>query len=162
MAQDDGLRVQLAALLKGGNAHMDIDEAVADFPENGINTTFPNGTYSAWALLEHIMLSQKDMLNFMRDADYKEMRWPDDYWPAAARKASRKDWEATINQIRHDSGELQSIALDKDTDLNSPVPTDSGKTLLRCMLVIADHNAYHIGEFAIMRQVMGTWGSSHK
>ncbi len=162
MDQDKVVREHLLSLLKGGNAHMDLAQAVKDFPESQINTIFPNGTYSAWGLLEHIRRTQWDILDFTRNPKYKEMQWPKDYWPVRGKKATKKEWQQTISKFNHDSKELEGIVKDKKIDLYAKIPQGTGQTILREILLVADHNAYHIGEFAIIRQVMGTWGKGHK
>jgi hypothetical protein len=161
MKPDVILREHLLTLLKGGNAYMPFSEAVADFPVKYMNTVFPNGTYSPWALLEHIRITQWDILDFIRNPQYEELTWPADYWPPKERKAVKKDWEKTIDQFQKDSIELQKIVKNPKTDLYAKIPHGTGQTILREILLVADHNAYHTGEFTIMRQVMKTWPKNH-
>lgn len=156
MDPDQAVRKQLLDLLNGGNAHMDVDEAIAYFPESMMDAKFPNGTYSAWALLEHIRRAQWDILDFIRNPDYKEMDWPDDYWPKPSEKATKKEWGKTIAGIIKGRKELESIIKDPKINLHTKIPWGDGQTVMREILVVSDHNAYHIGEFAIMRQVMST------
>ena len=133
-----------------------------DFPENQYNTIFPNGTYSAWDLLEHIRITQKDILDFVINPAYKEtLKWPDDYWPPKTKKANKEDWEKTITDFNHDLKKLQELAIDSKIDLSEKIAWGEGQTIVREFHLVADHNAYHLGEFAIMRQVMGTWGKTH-
>lgn len=162
MEQDKIVRSHLLSLLKGGNAHMTLEEATKDFPISQINANFHNGTYSSWHLLEHIRRAQWDILDFIRNPNYKEMEWPKDYWPAKGEKATKKDWDNTLAMFKKDSKELQSIVTNPKTDLYAKIPHGTGQTILREILLVADHNAYHIGEFAIMRQVMNTWGKGHE
>ncbi len=156
------LRAELLALLNGGNAHMTLEEAAAEFPSARINEIFPGGTYSSWHLLEHMRIGQSDILDFIRNENYKEMEWPRDYWPARNKTATKREWDETIARFNADSDELKKIVSDPRTDLNFRIPWGNGQTILREILLTADHTAYHLGEFAIMRQVMGTWGKSHK
>jgi len=156
---DTLLREQLLHLLNGGNAHMTLDEAVAGYPVASMNTLFPNGDYTAWHLFEHIRLSQWDILDFIRNPEYQELEWPKDYWPPQAAQASEADWNETLASFQRDMQALQTIAMDPQIDLHARIPWGTGQTVLRELLLVADHNAYHIGEFAIMRQVMGTWGN---
>jgi hypothetical protein len=162
MKNDTELRNHLFTLLKGGNAHMTLFDAVESFPEKYMNTLFPNGSYTPWDLLEHMRHTQWDILDFMTNPNYKEMHWPDDYWPPAGKKATAADWQKTITQFRKDSEELQKMVKDKKVDLFAKIPHGDGQTVLREILLVTDHNAYHIGEFAIMRQVMKTWGKDHE
>ena len=141
---------------------MTLAEAVVDFPQARMNERFTNGTYSAWGLLEHIRIAQWDILDFIRNPGYKEMDWPDDYWPERGRKATRKEWDETIARFGKDHDELERMVKNPKTDLYSRIPWGDGQTILREILLVSDHNAYHLGEFAIMRQVMGTWGRQHK
>ncbi len=158
MPSEDVVREQILALLNGGNAHMTFEEAIADFPVASINTVFPNSTYTPWHLLEHLRISQWDILDFIRNPNYQEMEWPKDYWPPQDQQATPADWERTIQSFQVDMRALQEIVKDPKTDLYARIPHGTGQTIFREMLLVADHNAYHIGEFAIMRQVMGTWG----
>lgn len=155
------LRDQLADLLEHSHAHMSFSEAVADYPMEHINTLFPNGTYSAWHLLEHLRLTQWDILDFIRNPHYQEREWPKDYWPAPDQQATPADWQRTITAFTADQHTLRAIILDESIDLWAPIPHGTGQTIAREIMVVADHNAYHTGELAIMRQVMGTWGPSH-
>jgi hypothetical protein len=158
-APDTLLREQLLHLLNGGNAHMTLEEAVADYPVESMNTRFPNGDYSPWSLLEHIRLSQWDILDFMRNPEYQEREWPREYWPSPSTQASEADWKETLASFQRDMQAIQDIAMDPQIDLHARIPWGTGQTILRELLLVADHNAYHIGEFAIMRQAMGTWRS---
>ena len=161
MASTDPLREQLAELLEHGNAHMSFEDAVAEYPMAPINTLFPNGSYSAWHLLEHLRLAQWDILDFIRNPHYRELAWPEDYWPSRDQQATPDDWQRTISDFLADRQALRAMIMDRQTDLWAPIPHGTGQTFAREIMVVADHNAYHIGEFAIMRQVMGTWGASH-
>lgn len=162
MDKDKILREHLLSLLKGGNAHMTLDEAVKNYPVSMINVKFPKGTYSPWHLLEHIRITQNDILDFVRNSKYKEIEWPKEYWPPENKKATEKEWKKTISQFSADLKALQKIVLNPKTNLYAPISWGTGQTMLREIILVADHSAYHIGEFAIMRQVMGAWDISHK
>lgn len=157
MDQDKLLREQLVNFLKGGHAHMDLDEAVKDYPAIDINKKFPNGTYSAGDLLEHIRRTQADILNFIINPKYKDLQWPRDYWPDPKQKATEKDWKKTVSDFKKDLGQLVDIINDPNTNLNAKIKWGSGQTILREVLLVIDHNSYHFGEFAIMRQAMNNW-----
>ncbi len=126
-----------------------------------MNTVFPNGAYTPWRLLEHLRLAQWDILDFIRNPEYREREWPREYWPPEDAQAREADWSQTIASFEHDMQEIQELVRDPRTDLHANIPWGTGQTVLREILLVADHNAYHIGEFAIMRQVMGTWGNGH-
>ncbi len=140
---------------------MTFEEAVKNFPVERINSTFPNGTYSPWHLLEHIRRVQRDILDFCVNPAYQEKEWPRDFWPAQDQEATEQDWHQTISSFEADANALQALVADTDVDLYARIPHGTGQTILRELLLVADHNAYHIGEFSIARQVMGTWDEQH-
>jgi hypothetical protein len=154
---DRVVREQLLFLLLGGNAHMTFDQAVADFPMERINSLPPNVSYTPWHLLEHIRIAQWDILEFSRDPDHVSPRWPEGYWPPPDEQADEVKWEKTISDIRADLRALQDMVEDSGTDLYVPLRHAPGYTMLREIMLVADHNAYHIGEFAVLRQTMDTW-----
>jgi hypothetical protein len=160
MDSNEVLRQQLLALLRGGNAHMDVEQAVADFPLEAINTRPPNVPYTPWHLLEHIRIAQWDILEFVRNPHHISPQWPEGYWPHPEAQADETKWKATIAAIQADLRAVQHMAEDSKTDLTAPLPHAQDYTVLRELLLVADHNAYHVGEFAILRQVMGTWPES--
>ncbi|HVN54801.1 MAG TPA: DinB family protein [Anaerolineaceae bacterium] len=157
MKANDVLRTEVLALLRGGNAHMPFEEAVADFPPDAYNRFPPQVPYSPWHLLEHLRITQSDILEFVRDPKYVSPVWPEGYWPAPGEQADRARWEETIRRFCADLCDIQAIVEDPSIDLLAEIPHAPGYTYLREALLVADHNAYHIGEFAILRQVMGTW-----
>jgi len=154
---DTIVREQLRVLLEGGNAHMTFDEAVANFPREHMNAKPPNVSYTPWQLLEHIRISQWDILEFIRNPDYVSPTWPEGYWPAESVQAGEVAWEKTLASFRADLQSLLAMVADPKVDLYTPIQHGDGQNILREILVVADHNAYHISEFATYRQVMGTW-----
>lgn len=154
---DSVVRNQLIAVLHGGNAHLTFAEAVADFPMDQINALYPNCRYSAWGLLEHIRLTQADILDFMLNPEYQEKRWPYDSWPAPGTHATPEEWQATLDRFAADAQAVEALVLDPLTDLYAELPWGNGQNILREVLIIADHNSHHLGEFAVLRQVLGTW-----
>lgn len=157
LVRTDHLRAQLLALLEGHDARMPFDEAVAAFPAEAMNVFPPNVAYTPWHLLEHLRITQWDILDYIVNRDYAEMRWPDEYWPARDAVATPEQFAATIEAFRADNAELRAIVADPATDLMAVIPNTPGHTILREVRVVGDHNSYHIGEFAVLRQVMGTW-----
>jgi hypothetical protein len=158
----DALRGQLAKLLDGVGARMPFDEAVADFPDDAINRLPPNVAYTPWHLLEHIRLTQVDILEYVLVDNYVEQAWPDAFWPARDATATRAQWDETISRFLADLAALRALVLDPERELLAVIPGTPGHTLLREVRIVADHNAYHVGEFAILRQVMGTWPEGHE
>lgn len=157
MDLDKVAREQLLNLLRGGNAHMSFDQAIARFPMDKINLRPPNVPYTPWHLLEHIRIAQRDILEFIRSPEHISPSWPQGYWPEGGAEADETGWNETIRSFRRDLQALQDIVLDPDVNLYAPIPHAKNYTIFREILVVSDHSAYHIGEFAILRQVMGTW-----
>ena len=160
MDPDKVVRDQLLSFLRGGNAHLTFDQAVADFPPDHINVQPPNVSYTPWHLLEHIRIAQWDILEFIRDPEHVSPQWPEGYWPPSGEKADEKKWGKTITDFHADLQALQDMVQDPATDLYAPIAHAREYTVLREILLVADHNAYHIGEFAVFRQVMDTWSAS--
>ncbi len=162
MESEEILRKHLLDLLRGGNAHMPFAAAVADFPPESMNSLPPNVPYSPWRLLEHLRLSQWDILDFIVNPKYVWRKWPDDYWPAKTARASQAQWDETIARFQADLKSLEDLVANPATHLTEEIPHAKGYTILREILTVCDHNAYHIGEFAILRQVMGTWPANRE
>lgn len=161
MDLDSQLRNQLISLLRGGNAHMAFAEAVAAFPEAHINTRPPNVAYTFWHLIEHLRLTQVDILDYLTNPAYAEPEWPRDYWPHRDALATKADWNASLSSFQRDLEAIVAIVADEDTDLLSTVPSNDEHSVLREVLIVADHNAYHVGELGILRQVEDAWGHEH-
>lgn len=157
MNADTVLRQQLRALLQDGNAHMTFEDAVAHFPTEYMNVEPPHVPYTPWHLLEHLRITQWDILEFVRNPRHVSPPWPDGYWPARDAQADTQTWQRTIAAFQADMQALIEMLEDSNIDLYATIPHGDGQTILREMQLVADHNAYHIGEFAILRQVMGTW-----
>jgi hypothetical protein len=153
------VRRQLARLLDGVDAHMPFEDAVDDFPDEAMNERPPNVGYSPWHLVEHLRLTQWDILDYVTNPAYVEREWPREYWPDPSATATRAEWDASVAAFLADRARLRSLVLDEDRDLFAVIPGTPGHTLLREVRIVADHNAYHVGELAILRQVMGSWPS---
>ena len=148
-------RKQLLDLVRGGNAHMDFAQAVDHFPMELINAQLPSSDYTAWRLLEHMRIAQWDILEFTRDAQHVSPPWPEGHWPPAGKMAGPREWEQTIASFRKDLLSMQALVEDEHMDLWAPIPHAPEYTIAREVLVLADHNAYHLGEFGLLRQVIG-------
>lgn len=162
MTTTGAARLQLVRMLDDSGAHMSFTEAVADFTEDAINVAPPNVPYTPWHLVEHLRLTQRDMLDYVTSADYPRLDWPVDYWPSREAQASRDQWEASVAAFVEDCAALAALVADPERDLDAPIPWTSGHTLLRCVRIIGNHNSYHVGELAILRQVTGTWPPGHE
>lgn len=151
------LRRELVALLQGRGAHMTFEEAVAEFPDDAMNVRPPNVEYTPYRLLEHLRLVQRDLLEYAIDPDYEEKPWPEGSWPAPDATCSRPEFDGAIDAFLANRAELQRLVEDTSTDLFAVIAGSPGHTLLREIRLAGDHCAYHVGEFAVLRQVMGTW-----
>ncbi len=158
MKLDQELRQQLVNMLLKRQAHMLFEDAVADFPESHINTRPPNVEYSFWHLLEHLRLCQYDILDYIRNSGYQTPDFPAGYWPDKEADTDLAGWQQTINQFLVDRQALVDIINDPSSDLYAPIPHGwDGHNILREIIVVADHNAYHLGELGVLRQTMNLW-----
>jgi hypothetical protein len=153
------LRKQLIELLHGGQAHATFEDAVKDLPANLRGTVPSNLPYSAWQLLEHLRIAQRDILHFSAPptGGYHPMRWPQDYWPQSAEPPTAHAWDQSIASIESDLKHFTGLIENPSSDLYKPFRWGEGQNLLREALLIADHNAYHIGEFILLRRLLGAW-----
>jgi uncharacterized damage-inducible protein DinB len=156
---NDPLRDHLSPLLDWTDAHATFDAAVRDFPSH-LRGRKPEGLpHSPWELLEHIRLAQRDILDFCVAPKYEEHAWPDDYWPREAAPPSAAAWEESVRSCLADREELKKLARDASIDLFAAVPNGTGQTYLRELLLVADHNAYHVGQLVLARRALGAWPS---
>ena len=157
MSHDKILRQQLAKAIDWNEAHADFHAAVDDFPAK-LRGLVPEGfPYSAWQLLEHIRLALWDILEFSRDARHKSPPWPDGYWPRTAEPPSDHAWDKSVKAVGEHVEAMRQLVTDPSSDLFAPLPHGSGQTLLREVLLAADHNAYHMGQLVLVRRALGTW-----
>lgn len=157
MAESDALRQHLLDLLRGGNAHADFDTVVADFPSRLRGVKPPGAPYTAWQLLEHMRIAQWDILEFSRDAKHKSPPWPEGYWPKTEAPPAAAAWNNSLRSFRADLKAMAKLVTDKKTDLFAQIPHGTGQTILREALLVADHNAYHLGQLVLLRRLLGTW-----
>lgn len=152
-----GLLEQLTALLDGGEAHVSLQDAFSNLPFEKQGTVPQDLPYSAWQLLEHLRIAQRDILDFSNNADgsYQPLTWPDDYWPKDPAPPEQSAWQKSVDQIRADRQGFNELL--QSGDLVKPFPWGEGQTLLREALLIADHNAYHLGEIVAVRRLLGEW-----
>jgi hypothetical protein len=157
--EGEELRTQLAALLDGGQAHATFEDAVKDFPVE-LRGVVPEGLpYSAWQIVEHIRIAQKDILDFSAPptGGYHAMKWPEAYWPKDAAPASAEAWERSVAAVQEDREKFKKLILKPGADLAKPFLWGTGQNLLREAMLIADHNAYHVGELIVLRRLLGAW-----
>lgn len=156
----DPLIAQLLALLAGGMAHVTLEAAVKNFPEEQRGIAPQGSPYSAWQLLEHLRITQRDILDFCSPpvGGYQPRAWPAAYWPESASPTTPVAWDETLAAIQADAETFVAFLTRADVDLYTPFPWGDGQNLLRETLLIADHNSYHIGEFVLLRRLLGNWG----
>jgi hypothetical protein len=148
------LREHLAKCLNMEGAHIAFDEAVTDFPAH-LRGIKPKGApHSAWQLLEHMRLAQEDILDFSRNPEYKEKKFPDDYWPAEAAPPNEDAWAKSVWQFQRELKDMQALIADTKHDLLAAIPHGDGQTLLREALLVVDHNAYHLGQLMFLRKML--------
>lgn len=150
---------QLLALLTGNQAHASLESAVADFPEKARGTVPASLPYSAWQLVEHLRLTQRDILDFCAPpaGGYKALAWPAAYWPKEAVPPDPGSWDLTLEAIRSDAADFEALLVQPGVDLFTPFAWGEGQNLLREALLIADHNSYHTGELIVLRRLLGIW-----
>jgi uncharacterized damage-inducible protein DinB len=154
---ENAFREQIAKMLDWEEAHAGFETAVSDLP-TALQGKQPAGLpYSPWQLLEHLRISQHDILDFCVNPKYREMSWPNDYWPAAAEPKSAGAWNESVQRFKQDRSALQRLARDPSIDLDARIPHGSGQTYLRELLLVADHTAYHVGELIVVRRLLGAW-----
>ena len=150
---DSVLRDQLVDLLKGGHAHLTIDEALANLDPKLRNALA--GSTSVWAELEHMRIAQQDILRYTLDPNWKSPDFPAGFWPAG--EFTDQAWRATVDGFNADLQEVIDLVRNSSTDLTAEIPHGEGRTYLREVLLIADHNAYHLGQIVTIRKALGAW-----
>ena len=157
---DASLRKRLVELLKGGEAHVGISDALADFPTEK-RGAYANGLeHTGWQLLEHIRLAQWDILEFGRDPKHVSPDFPDGYWPKTPGPGDDAEWTKSVQSVASDLHSMISLVTNPRTDLHAAFPWGGGQTLLRQALLLADHNAYHVGQMVDLRRALGIWKKS--
>ena len=156
---DVALRELLSKQLAWEDAHASFDAAVAKIPVELRGKQPPGVPYSPWQIVEHLRRTQHDILDFCRNADYQELEWPDDYWPAAPEPPEPGAWDESIAQYREDRRAFQDLAVDPQVDLYARIPHGSGQTYLREIVLAADHASYHVGQLVLVRRLLGIWPS---
>ncbi|HWM92025.1 MAG TPA: DinB family protein [Thermoanaerobaculia bacterium] len=154
---DQVLRDHLVKLLRGGSAHLGLDEAIQGLPADLRGARVQELPHTAWQLVEHLRIAQWDILEFSRNPGYVTPKWPDDYWPETAAPPDDSAWDRSVEQLRQDLQAMQDLVADSKTDLYAKIPWGDGQTILREALLVADHNAYHVGQIVTLRQALGAW-----
>jgi hypothetical protein len=154
MKKTDPLRQHLINLLTKAEAHVDLESSIKDFPVK-LRGAKPEGSpHTPWQLLEHIRIAQWDILEFSKSAKHKSPKWPDDYWPKTEAPPDNKAWDKSVKQIHADLKAISGLVGDPENDLVAPLAYGDGQTLLREVLLVADHNAYHLGQLVLLRRIL--------
>ena len=159
MNNDKSLRKHLLELLDGGHAYAPFDKIIADFPVKFRGEKPAGLPQSAWMLLEHMRIAQWDIVDFSRNPKYKSLKWPEDYWPKSPSPPSAAAWDHSVKSFRDDLDAMKKLVSDPKTDLLTKIPWGDGQTILREALLIADHNAHHLGQLIDVRRLLGVWKS---
>ena len=155
---DAALRKHVVELLTAGHAHATFEQAVEGLPAALRGKLAKGAEHTPWKLLEHLRIAQWDILDFSRNPKYKTMKWPDDYWPKEKAPADEKAWDRSVRAFKKDRREIVALVEDEKTDLFAKIPHGDGQTILREALLVADHNAYHVGQLVLVRRLLGAWG----
>ena len=154
------LRRQALYLLTEGGAHAGFDEAVRGLPPALRGKKVKGSPYSAWMLLEHLRLAQWDILEFSRNPKHKSEPWPSGYWPKSSAPPSASAWDKSVKAFQRDLQAMAALVRNPKANLFTPFAWGDGQTLLREALLLADHNAYHVGELVLLRRLLGAWKKS--
>jgi uncharacterized damage-inducible protein DinB len=155
--QTASLREHLLYLLRGGGAHVGFDKAVADLPAELRGVKPPNMPHTPWRLLEHMRIAQWDILEFTRNPGHVSPTFDEGYWPEGDAPPDAGAWDRSVAAFRADLRAMQDLVADTNTDLFQPMPHGQGQTPLREALLVADHNAYHLGQLVVVRRLLGAW-----
>ncbi len=159
MASDsqDELRQHVLYLLRGGGAHLGFDDVIGDFPPHLRGQKVEGAPHTAWQLLEHLRLAQWDILEFSRNPQHVSPEFPAGYWPKSSAPPHEQAWEESVQTFRADLEAMRDLVEAPNTDLYARIPHGEGQTVLREALLIADHNAYHLGQLVLLRRLLGAW-----
>lgn len=152
--QDLSLRKHVLKLLRSTVAHISFDDFVGSFPADLCNRKIEGLPYTTWQVLEHMRITQWDILEFSRNPNYVSPEFPKGYWPDQNEQGTPALWQQTIDQFRKDLDEMEALVQDPSIDLYAKIPHGDGQTMLREALLLADHNAYHLGTLAVMARIV--------
>lgn len=153
---EQALRKHVLALLRGRNAHISFDDFVVDFPVDACGRKIEGLPYTAWQVLEHMRIAQWDILEFSRDAAHVSPKFPKGYWPKPDALGNAELWNETVERFREDLKQMEILVADQSVDLLAKIPHGKGQTILREALLVADHNAYHLGALLVMSRMLMT------
>jgi len=155
--EDTVLREQLIELLRGGDTHIKADAALADVSPQFRNVRPAANAHSIWEELEHLRIAQEDILRYTIDASWNSPEFPGGFWPGKAESVTDEMWKASVDGFFADVEEAITFVQDAMLDLTAAIPHGEGRTYLRDVLIVADHNAYHLGQIVQARKLLGDW-----
>jgi DinB superfamily len=155
--KDQALRKHLLELLGGGHAHLDFEKATADIPVQLRGAKPPGLPFTPWRLVEHMRIAQWDILQFTIDSHHVSPDFPDGYWPLDDAPPNPEAWNQSITAFQADLKAMMDLVANAKKDLFTPLPHGQGQTILREALLVADHNAYHLGQLMTVRRLLGAW-----
>lgn len=154
MSKTDPLRKHIITLLTKAEAHVDVQSTLRDFPAK-LRGRKPEGSpHTAWELLEHMRIAQWDILQFSLDRKHKSPKWPDEYWPKSEAPPTEKAWPESVRQFLEDLEAVCQMVNDPEIDLLAQIPHGEDQSYLREALLVADHNAYHLGQIVLVRRML--------
>ncbi len=154
---DQALREHVLYLLEGGGAHLNFEKAIVDLPEEFRGKKVERVSHTPWRLLEHLRICQWDILEFSRNPEHVSPDFPDGYWPKGDAPPESDSWDNSVQAFRDDLQAMMDLVADPDRDLYAKIPHADGQTILREALLVADHNAYHLGQLVFLRRCLGAW-----
>jgi uncharacterized damage-inducible protein DinB len=154
---DKALRKNVIEFLRGGSAHVTPEAALQNVNPKLRHTRPAEAAHSVWEELEHIRITQEDILRYTLDADWQSPNWPAGYWPASVAEVTDEMWGESVRRFTADLEALIALASDESRDLTAEIPHGEGRTYLRQLLLTADHNAYHFGQLVQTRRLLGDW-----
>ena len=157
MDPDKSLRKHLLYLLGGGGAHVSFREAIAAFPAKARGLRPKSAPHTAWQLLEHMRIAQRDILEFSRNPKHVSPDWPGGYWPPTAAPPFASAWQRSARAFAADLKAMEKLVASSRTDLHARIPHGDGQTILREVLLLADHNSYHLGQLVLLARLLGVW-----
>ncbi|HET7441559.1 MAG TPA: DinB family protein [Terriglobales bacterium] len=154
---DRSLREHVLYLLEDGGAHAKFEDVIDDFPADLRGKKVKGLPYTAWMLLEHMRIAQWDILDFSINPKYKTIKWPEGYWPKTEAPPNAAAWNNSIKEFKKDLKAMQDLVANPNTDVYQKISWGDGQTILREALLVADHNAYHLGQLVTLRRLLGAW-----
>ncbi len=157
MPDDRVIRDHVLKLLKGRQGHVDFETVMANLPRECQGKKPEGAPHTPWQLLEHMRIAQRDILEFSRDPNHVSPKFPEGYWPNSEAPPDEDAWQKSVTSFAADLQAMADLVADPSTDLYARIPHGSGQTILREALLVADHNAYHLGQLVLLRRLLGVW-----